>query len=245
MKKKTWIKINDLSQFLLYMLGRRPDEFGLVPHEEGWVAFKEILWALHEEPGWGYVREIHLREVLMGKDRSLFEWERERIRTVERRWRLSMDRPALEVPKILFTGVRRRAHGYVMEKGLAPPGFLVLSPERTMALRVGRRRDSKPVILEITTALAHEEGVVFHSFGDLFLADRIPASCIAGPPPAGETGQDMKPAGPGKEKQPPVAAFMPGSFLLDAGRDPDKARQKGRKQRGWKEKARKVRKEKG
>ena len=72
MKKKTQIRINDLSRFLLYMLGRRPDEFGLVPEGEGWLSFREILRALHEEPGWGYVREIHLREVLTGKDRALF-----------------------------------------------------------------------------------------------------------------------------------------------------------------------------
>jgi putative RNA 2'-phosphotransferase len=248
-QKKTQIKVTDLSRFLLYMLGRRPDEFGLVPDKEGWLSFKEILWALHEEPGWSHVREIHLREVLMGKDRACFEWEGERVKAVERRWRLDTVDPAPEVPKILFVGVRRRAHSFAMEKGLASTGFLVLSPHRAMAMRVAGRRDPKPVILEIATALARNEGVAFHSFGDLFLtSSTIPPSCMAGPPLSEEdrlAREERKLARVKKEKPSPVVDFTPGSFVLDPGRDPDRSRQKGRKQIGWKERARKVRREKG
>lgn len=248
MQKKIQLKVTGLSRFLRYMLGHRPDEFGLVPDKEGWVRFKEILWALHEEPGWRYAREIHLREVFVGKDRSLFEWEGERVRAVERRWRLDPGRAAPEVPKTLFIGVRRRAHFHVMEKGLSSTGFLALSPRRSMAARVAGRRDPKPVILEITTALAREEGVVFHSFGDLFLTSFIPPSCIAGPPLSEEdrtAREERNLAAAGKEKRPPAVDYTPGTFVLDPGRDPDRSRQKGKKQRGWKEKARKVRRGKG
>ena len=248
MKKRTRIKVTDLSRFMLYMLGHRPDEFGLVPDKDGWLTFKEILWALHEEPGWEYVREVHLREVLAGEERSLFEWEEERVRTVQRRWRLNPPEPAPEVPKILFIGVRRRAHPHVMEKGLLSTGFLVLSPDRGMALRVAGRRDPKPVILEITTALARNEGVAFHAFGNLFLASRIPPSCIAGPPLSEEDRLAREKPDLGrarKEKPLPVVDFTPGSFVLEPGRDLDRSRQKGRKRMSWKERARKMRREKG
>jgi putative RNA 2'-phosphotransferase len=244
-QKKTQIKVADLSRFLRYMLGHRPDEFGLVPDKEGRLTFKEILWALHEEPGWGYVKEIHLREVFLGKDRSFFEWEGDRARAVERRWRLNLGEPGPDVPKTLFTGIRKRAHPHVMHKGLASTGFLVLSPDRAMALRVARRRDQNPVILEIVTTLAHKEGVLFHSFGDLFLTDRIPADAIAGPPVTEELRQALEAAKAGKQKPPPTVDFTPGSFLLEPGRDPDRSRQKGRKQKGWKERARNLRREKG
>jgi len=244
-KKKTQIRINDLSRFLLYMLGHRPDEFGLVPDKEGWLSFREILRAWHEEPGWGYVREIHLREVLTGKDRELFEWEGKRVRAEERRWRLDLCGPKPVVPKILFSGLRKRAHPHVMEKGLTSTGSLVLSPDSAMALRMAQRRDQDPVVLKIATALAHEEGVVFHSFGELFLTDCIPARCIVGPPVTEEVRQALEAARAKKEKPPPAADFTPGSFVLEAGRDPDRSRQKGRKERGWKERARKVRREKG
>ena len=233
---------------MLYMLGHRPDEFGLLPDNEGWLTFKELLWALHEEPGWGYVREIHLREVLTGKDRSLFNWEEARLRAVDRRWRLNLDEPGPEAPKILFIGVRKRAHPHVMEKGLLSAGFLVLSPDRSMAVRMAARRDRKPVLLEIATALAPDEGVAFYRFGDLFLASSIPPACIAGPPLSEEDrlAREERKLGRAKKQKPlPVVAFTPGSFVLEPGRDPDRSRQKGRQQKGWKERARKARREKG
>jgi len=58
---------------LVYMLGHRPDEFGLVPDSEGFIPYKELLQAIHEEEGWRYVRRSHINEVLFGGgiDRSL------------------------------------------------------------------------------------------------------------------------------------------------------------------------------
>ena len=229
---------------MLYILGHRPDEFGLVPDREGFVTFKELLWAIHEEPGWGYVREGDLREVLLGKNRDLFETKEGRIRAGERRWCHTPDEPALEPPKILFVGVRRRAHPRAMEKGLSSPA--VLSPDRDMALKMAKRRDQRPVILEVLTTPARERGVAFYSFGDLFLADHIPAPCIAGPPVTEEMREAFEPAKTKKEKPASGPDFTPGSFVLDLSRDPNRPRRaRGRKRKGWKEEARKMRREKG
>lgn len=236
---------------MIYMLGRRPDEFGLVPDKDGFLTFKEILWALHEEPGWGYVKEVHLREVLMGKDRPLFDWEGLRVRAAERHWRFdSAEAVPEQMPKVLMTGVRRRAHPHVMEKGLSSQEgeVLVLSPERDMALRLAKRRNQDPVILEIMTAQALKEKTVFHRFGDLFLATAVPSSCIAGPPVPEETRElreTLKTARPEKGKPAALPDFKAGSFALDLGRDPDRTRREGRKQRGWKEEARRIRRGKG
>ena len=231
---------------MLYILGHRPDEFGLVPDREGFLTLKELLWAIHEEPGWGYVREGNLREVLLGKDRALFETKEERIRAAERRWCHSLDEPALDAPKILFVGVRRKAHPHAMEKGLSSPAFLALSPDRDMALKMAKRRDQKPVILEVMTATAREQGVAFYPFGDLYLADHIPAPCIAGPPVTEEMREAFELAKTKKEKTASGPDFTPGSFVLDLSRDPNLPRRaRGRKRKGWKEEARKMRREKG
>jgi putative RNA 2'-phosphotransferase len=61
------IRREDLSRLMIYILGYRPDEFGLVPDPGGYVRYKELLQAIHEEPGWGYVRQSHFNEILMGK----------------------------------------------------------------------------------------------------------------------------------------------------------------------------------
>jgi len=230
---------------MLYILGHKPDEFGLVPDGEGFVTYKEFLWALHEEPGWGYVREGHINEVLLGKDRALFQPKENRIRALDRHWTLDLENRTQALPKILFVAVRKKAHPVVMEKGLtAGEGrHLVLSPDREMAVRIGRRRDQKPVLLEIMAASARKEGISFYPFGNLYLADQIPVRFINGPPVSKENVRI-----PVRKREKTLersADFEAGTFALDLNRDPDRSRRaKGKKRKGWKEEARKTRRRK-
>jgi putative RNA 2'-phosphotransferase len=244
LQKKTQIRVTDFSRFLIYILAYRPDEFGLVPDSMGFITLKELLRAVHEEPGWGYVREGHIREVLLGKDRALFVWEEDRLRAVDKRWHLDLQTPSENPPKILFVAVRRKAHVPVMEKGLLSDRPIVLSPDRDMALRIGRRRDQKPVLLEVMTGPAQQQGVFFYAFGDLYLAKEIPAEFISGPPVPEEIKEPQPPRKQKTVLQPPMLSG--GTFVLELHRDPDLSRRRnGRKPRGWKEDSRKTRRSKG
>ncbi|MBW2096539.1 MAG: RNA 2'-phosphotransferase [Deltaproteobacteria bacterium] len=245
-RRRHQIKVNELSGMLVYMLAHRPAEFGIVPSRDGFVPFKELLKALHEEPGWRYVRQSHINEVLLGKDRFLFETESGRIRTVERKWEIDFEDGFLErIPSILFAPIRRRAHPVVMEKGLIPaPGrLLVLTPDESMARRIGQRQDPKPVLLQVEAEKARKEGISFSPFDTLYLCRKVPARYIAGPPVAKEM---LKVAGE-KEAKPIeeirlADAFSAGTFPLDLARDPaPHRREKGKKKKGWKESARKMR----
>lgn len=244
MHRRNQIRVQNLSRFLNYILGHRPDEFGLVPDPDGFISYKELLRAIHEEPGWGYVKEGDIREVLMSEGRFLFEADENRIRALERRWHMDGDSPETP-PPILYFAVRKRAHAHVVEKGLSSERHVVLSTDSEFALRIGRRRDPKPVLLEILTRPARLKGVSFAVFGDLYLAHEVPPDCISGPPVEEEApprkDAKTKEEKPGRRK----AEFMPGSFLLDPHRDPAPHRAfKGKKTRGWKENARKLRKRK-
>lgn len=236
-----------LSRFLVYVLGHRPDEFGLVPDKEGFVAYKDLIQALGEEEGWRYVRRSHIQEILLGNDRALFQEENDRIRSMDRRWKIGAAHPAPSLPGILFTAIRRRAHPVVMEKGLkgSEDRPLALSANRDMALRIGRRRNQDPVVLEVSAASAQGKGILFYSFGDLVLTHDIPARFIAGPPVPKEVAEARKEKDT-SAKKPVKATTMPtpGTFVLDPSRDPDRLRQsKGRKRKGWKEAARKMRRQ--
>jgi putative RNA 2'-phosphotransferase len=129
-----------------------------------------------------------------------------------------------------------------MEKGLASAQerHIVLSPDRDMAMRIGRRRDQKPVLLEISTRSVSTAGIALKPFGDLFIANQVPAEAMTGPP---VPKKDME-ATQKKEKAIPDKKpdFEPGTFVLDMNRDPDPSRHpKGKKRKGWKEAARKMR----
>lgn len=233
---------------LTYILAYRPDEFGLVPDEEGFVRYKDLLKALHEENGWRHVRRSHINEMLMGGDRALFEPEDDRIRSRERHWILNTDSD-LPLPGLLYTPVRKRAHPVAMERGLKARenSYLPLSPDRKMALRLGHRLDQRPVLLEIPAAAAGKKGVLIFPFGGLFLAPEIPADCISGPLPSKDpVGKEAKKVDKKQKPHADLKTATPGSFILDPQRDPDPSRKsRGKQRKGWKEAARKMRRKGG
>lgn len=230
---------------MVYILGYRPDEFGLVPEPDGYIPYKELLQAIHEEPGWGYVRQGHFNEILMGSDRTLFEWDEKRIRVLERDWHMDLKKPLHDLPKILYIAVRRRAHPHVIEKGLksSPDKYLPLSTDKAMAARIGRRRDQKPVLIEVMAHQAEQVGTPFYASGDLFLAREIPADFISGPPVSRDLVHAREDRAKITKERPPE--FTPGSFLLEVDGGAPRSQRKGKKQKGWKESARKIRKKRG
>jgi len=244
MSKKNQFKSHDIGHMMAYVLGHSPFEFGLVPDAQGFVSYRELLQALHEEPGWGHVKEGGIREVLMGEDRFLFESDEGRIRVINRRWAFDEAEKVQLPAKILFLAIRRKAHPVVMEKGLLPIDGTryVLSPDREMAERIGRRRDPEPVLLEIMAEAAQKERIVFIRLGELFLTREIPVRFIAGPPVSKSVIKARQEKEVKKQPQAVATQFQPGTFLLDLERDPHVPRKdKGRKKRSWKEAARKDR----
>jgi len=231
---------------MAYILGYRPDKFGLLPDAQGYIACKELLKAIHEEPDFSYVSQAHINEVLLGKDRNQFHLEAKQIKAIERHWHLDFDAPVPIPPRILFTPIRRKAHPIVMEKGLNAPQskkFLILSANKEMAIRIGKRRDQKPVLLEIKAADSSDKGGKIFRFGDFYLTSHISARFISGPFVAKEilkARSDLEAKKTIVEHQ--SRDLAPGSFILDNSSDHDLCQKaKGKKRKGWKEASRKIR----
>lgn len=224
---------------MTYILGHKPYEFGLVPDREGFITFKELLYALHEETGWSYVRQSAINEVLLSEDRTLFEVRDKSIRSRVRNWQLNLDLSVEDIPPVIYTPIRRKAHYTVLEKGLIPSDdkFYVFTLHRDMAERIGKRKDNKPVILEVMSEKAKEDGIHFYSFGELFLSQELPSMYIIGPPVPKSTLKQKEEKGP--EKKEAATGFDAGTFVLDSSRDPHRKKAgKGKKKKGWKEEAR-------
>lgn len=203
--------LKKLSRFIATMLGRSPDEFGLVPDRQGFVKVKELLKAISEEQGWRHVRQVHLNEVLLGRRTPDFEIAGGRIRATDRSRLPGITRTS-DLPKLMYTCVRRRAYPVVCEKGLTAgaDSRIVLSAEKSMAERIGRRKDQYPVLITVQVESSLEQGVVYNRCGQrLFLADFIPVESLSGPP----LPKEKRPA----EKDPPRRSVPTdaGTFQMD------------------------------
>jgi len=202
--------LKQLAKLIDYILGRKPDEFGLVPDAHGFIRIKDLLKALAEEDGFQFVRRGHLDEIQLTLGERSFEIVDNRIRAADRR-HLPENIPATDLPKLLYTCVRRKAYPHVSQKGIRPTWHsqVVLSSSARLARRMGKRMDSSPIELTVQVAHCRRQGVIFRQAGqNLFLADRIPAGCFSGPPLPKEKTAAERPLQP---EQPPT----PGSFFVD------------------------------
>lgn len=231
-----------LARLLHYILGRRPDEFGLVPNAEGYVAVKDLIKILHEE-GWHHVRPHHLAALPYHLADAGIEIDDGRIRAHQRNKLPSISAGGAP-PRELYTCIRRRAYTTTVANGLAPQGHpakVRLFADIELARRVGRRRDADPLVVTVQTTVAQRAGIQFERFGEaLYLAARIPADCCRLPAApkalrAARTRQEKPPADP-----PPPA----GSYTLDwkrLGSSAPPAKSSGRKSKQWRRERQRLR----
>lgn len=202
-----------LAKLLDYILGRRPDEFGLVTDSDGFIKIKELLKALSEEEGLTYVRRAHLDEILITLPDPSLEIVDNSIRSKNRR-HLPAHTYAAEPPKLLYHCVRQKAYPHVYAKGINPAGYsrVILPSNHNLARRMGRRIDRSAVLLTVQVQHCLDKGVVFFKAGDaLFLADFIPPGCFSGPPLPKEKPVAAKTDVPQKPEPNKTA----GSFFID------------------------------
>jgi putative RNA 2'-phosphotransferase len=98
-----------------------------------------------------------------------------------------------------------------LRNGLFPTRFpsICLTTEESLALRIGRRRDPKPVLITVFAGRAHAEGVVFSRIGEnIYLVASMPPKHLEGPP--------LPKTKPLPKKVPEKPVYQPsGSFEID------------------------------
>jgi len=237
--------LKKLAALILYILERRPDEFGLIPDNEGYVKIKSLIRAVNEEEGFKYVRPFHIDDILSSLPGFQIEIKDSLIRA-KNIDDLPKQVMAVNPPKLLYTCVRKKAYTFVLENGIHPVGSerVVLSETKEMAERIGKRFDQSPVLLTVHLHKALDAGVLFYSAGDLFCSDLIPPPCFTGPP-LPKQKEESKPA----DKQIKFAPkAMPGSYLLNIEQAEEKKRrtelQRKRKEVDWKKERKRSSREK-
>lgn len=227
MSKKTLQKQDGLEKLLRYILGMRPDEFGLQPDDDGFVPMKALLAALHDEEGWRGVREGQIAMLAnQPGDQSPFEITEAGVRLKPTLSSLPPEAPEqAALPKVLYLPLKPTAWPVIHERGLSPkPGEAVtrLWVEKEMAEKVGRRLSPTPVLVTVQAASARRAGAEFKPYSDLlWLTTGVEPLFLSGPtvPSPKEEPLSVRKA---KEKPPEPA----GSFHVAA---PEPEVHKGKK----------------
>ena len=204
-------QLEGLARMLTYILCHRPDEFGLVLAEDGFISLKQLHQALAAEPGWGFVRRRHLEEVATLLQPPRFEIVGEQIRGLAPGPARLRRPPGEKPPPLLYLALSPKAQARVWEEGLKPPSGqeLVLARQADLARKIGGRRAAEPILITVQAQAAFKAGINLQGYGEeLFLAPALPREFLQMPPPP-----------PGQEKAKPVRGPEPptpgGALPLD------------------------------
>lgn len=182
---------DSLEKLLVYILGHQPDEFGLYPDEEGFVAVKDLTAALRDEDGFRGLRETQIFELADrpggATDFDLTE-DRQLIRLKPNLASLPPEAPDLKaLPKSLYFPLKPQVWLAIGEKGFAPKygeKYSKFWASKEMAQKLGRRLSHDPVIITLNTAAVLRDKVIFKPYSELLWlsADQIAPAALTGPP---------------------------------------------------------------
>ena len=208
-------ELRQLEKILFAMLGRQPDAFGIILDKGGWLSIKELHQALMKETGVSHITKRGLIQFFSLYRPEKFEWQENyvRVKPELQGHDLTIYKEATP-PELLYVSIRPKVHAHVIARGLQTSKnkkWIVLSTEKEMALKIGRRRDRDPIIAEITAFKSSKAGVVFRKAGKLlYLVEGMDPQWMNIPPLPPVREKD-------KHKEPKSSKAKPGGKKIPKG----------------------------
>jgi putative RNA 2'-phosphotransferase len=243
-----------LAKTIFYITYHAPSEYGLFWDRDATMPWRELYWALQEDASLRFVRETHIRELTYLGLELPFVLDGNLLHLMP-----SLPQPSYPLtdrpPERLYFGCRRKQYSILLEHGITASHrpYVPVCADRELALRIGKRRDPEPLLVEVLAAGASAEGEAILSAGaGLYLVESVSVKHLIFPLIRAEqhaalTSQKKTETKPSRRDH-PVSA---GSFLVDAhqlqSHSPamnggDKAgKKKGKKKDGWKRESKKER----
>lgn len=170
--------LESLSKEVSYALRHVPWEYELELDDDGWVGVDQLLTALRLNPKWSNVIVSDLELMIFESEKKRHEIADGRIRafyghSIPNKILKSEEIP----PATLYHGTARMVKDSILQEGLKPNQrqYVHLSQDIETAMLVGKRRDFDPIIFQINSKLAYENGVKFYLGNEkVWLADVIP-----------------------------------------------------------------------
>lgn len=241
-----------LAKTLAYVAWHSPSEFGLFWDPDGSMPWKDLYWALQEDPSLRFVREAHIREILYLGLELPFRLEEGRLRMRE-------GLPPIEYPvegsppERLFHACPAKQFDVIRDLGLRASRrrYLMLCAASDSAERFARRRYREPRVLEVLGRDAACSGIeIRDADSGLYLVERVPAEFLILPRLRQQELAQLAESSRQKDRKlsTPIGLAAPGSYGIDMvqleaiykGKQANgkAAGVKGKSRRGWKEDAR-------
>jgi len=167
-------KYRALSKHLSYLLRHHPEDEDLKIDKRGFADLEAVIDSLkNTKHSWASREDIE--ELIEKSGKKRFEIVDGKIRAL---YGHSIDvkvEEKAEPPVTLYHGTSPDSLDSILGEGLKPMGrqYVHLSISVEEAEEVGRRHHPKPVILEIDSLRAWEDGIDFYKRGDLYLSEHI------------------------------------------------------------------------
>ncbi|MDH5179908.1 MAG: RNA 2'-phosphotransferase [Gammaproteobacteria bacterium] len=167
---------NKISKFLSYILRHHPQDIGLHPDEQGWVAVDELIQAVNAH---GKHLDLDLlQQVVAGNDKQRFAFSPDGLRIRANQGhsiRIELGLEPAVPPPYLYHGTATRFMQSINKHGLTPGSrhHVHLSADHITAKQVGTRH-GMPVVLLVDAGRMHQDGNVFYlSANGVWLTDKV------------------------------------------------------------------------
>ena len=173
----------ELSQRLSHALRHEPWLYELELDTAGWTTVDAVLDSLRRSgDDWTELARDDLERMIANSSKKRHEIEGDRIRALYGHSVPGLfSREVAVPPEGLFHGTSRVACEVILSEGLKPMGrqYVHLSVDVETARAVGERKDSHPVLLEISALKASKSGVQFYRGNEkVWLAKELPAEFL-------------------------------------------------------------------
>ncbi|MDE1822293.1 MAG: RNA 2'-phosphotransferase [Euryarchaeota archaeon] len=176
-------ELDHIARILAGILRHFPQRYGIPLDPHGWVPIPRLVQAIRSQHrSYGWLKPHHIVALAETDPKGRYEIREERIRaTYGHTVDVDLDLPTDHIPEALYYPVTQEEASVVLEIGLRPTDRkkVHLSKTAVDAYHAGRVRTPTPVILEVDTQKAQNDGLVIRRAGKtVFLVDQVPSNVL-------------------------------------------------------------------
>lgn len=177
-------ELDSLGRTMAGVLRHFPERYGLDMDEHGFVDLRDFITALQiRNKKFRFLKPHHILGVIETDAKGRYEFREGRIRaTYAHSFEVDLDLPQDNIPTILYFPTTEEETQILLEIGLKPSDrkMVHLSHSYEDAMEAGRVRTDDPIILEVNTEKAIDQGVVIMKAGKtVYVTKETPPDCLS------------------------------------------------------------------